>query len=107
MLDLLFASSGIEAEICRAAEPVEVFPGTLVPVASLPHLVALKILSRDDRTRPPDAADLRRLIEMAEDRDFNRALDACRLIEERQFNRTRDLARALTEAWDVFRQRVD
>lgn len=37
-------------------------PGLVVPVATLGHLVALKVLSRADRTRPRDAEDLRVLL---------------------------------------------
>ncbi|MFI5394887.1 MAG: nucleotidyl transferase AbiEii/AbiGii toxin family protein [Candidatus Binatia bacterium] len=50
--DLLFASSGIEAEVVAAAEPLEVFPGVVVPVAQIGHLVALKLLARDDHPSP-------------------------------------------------------
>lgn len=53
--DLLFASSGIEALVVAEAEPLEVLPGVTVPVARTGHLVALKLLSREDRTRPQDA----------------------------------------------------
>jgi len=53
VIDLLFASSGIEPEIVAAAEPLETLPGLEVPVARLSHLIALKVLARDDRTRPP------------------------------------------------------
>ena len=41
-IDLLFASSGIEAEITQSAELLEVFPNIIIPVASLSHLAALK-----------------------------------------------------------------
>lgn len=103
MLDLLFASSGIEAEICADAEPLQVFPSVCVPVARLHHLIALKVLARDDQTRPQDAADLRQLIASAEASDLEKADAAVRLIEERGFNRTRDLAKALGDAWGEFR----
>ena len=49
VVDLLFASSGIEPEIVAAADPLEVFPGVTLPVACRGHLIALKTLSRDDR----------------------------------------------------------
>ncbi len=103
MLDLLFASSGIEQEICAEAEPLEVFSGISVPVARIHHLIALKVLARDDQTRPQDAADLRQLIALAETSDLERANTAVRLIEERGFNRTRNLAEALANAWREFR----
>lgn len=59
MLDVLFASSGIESEVVGSAELLEVLPGLTVPVARIGHLIALKVLSRDDRDRHQDIADLR------------------------------------------------
>ncbi|MDZ7732581.1 MAG: nucleotidyl transferase AbiEii/AbiGii toxin family protein [Acidimicrobiia bacterium] len=58
IVDLLFASSGIEAEVAGDAERLEVLPGFVVPVARIGHLVAMKLLARDDRGRPADADDL-------------------------------------------------
>lgn len=46
-VDLLFDSSGIEAEIVAGAEPIAVFENLFVDVASLPGLLALKVLSVD------------------------------------------------------------
>lgn len=103
MLDLLFASSGIEPEICVEAELLEVFPGLTVPVAKIHHLIALKVLARDDRTRPQDVADLRSLITVAQTSDLDAAKQTVRLIEERGFNRSRDLAKALLAVWQEFR----
>jgi hypothetical protein len=103
MLDLLFASSGIEQEICADAELIEVFPHVVVPVARLHHLMALKALSRDDRTRPQDAADLRQLIMAAQPSDLEASCHAARLIEERGFNRLRNLSEAILAAWQEFR----
>lgn len=102
MLDLLFASSGIEAEICAEAELLEVFPGSFVPVARIHHLLALKVLSRDDQTRPQDAVDLRQLMSVAHASDLTGALDAVRLIQARGFHRSRDLVQALRDAWHAF-----
>jgi tRNA nucleotidyltransferase (CCA-adding enzyme) len=53
LIDVLFASSGIEAEIVSAARTTEVFPGVHVPVASRAHLMAMKLLARDDRPASP------------------------------------------------------
>jgi predicted nucleotidyltransferase len=58
VVDLLFASSGIETEIVSEAEPVELLPALTMGVARVGHLIALKILSRDDDTRPQDLIDL-------------------------------------------------
>ena len=103
MLDLLFASSGIEPEVCAEAELIEVFPSVSVPVARLHHLIVLKSLSRDDRSRPQDAADLRQLIMVAEPVDLEAACHAARLIEARGFNRSRNLTEAILTSWRDFR----
>jgi predicted nucleotidyltransferase len=103
LLDILFASSGIEAEICRDAEILHISRHLAVPVASVPHLIVLKILARDDRTRPQDALDLRQLISGADADDMALALDAARLIEARGYNRGRDLVSGLQVTWAEFR----
>lgn len=59
VIDLLFASSGIEPEVAQAAEFLEVIPDLRLPVATVGHLIALKVLARDDVARPQDLADLR------------------------------------------------
>lgn len=96
--DLLFASSGIESIVVAEAEPLEVFSGLVVPVARTGHLVALKLLSRDDRSRPQDAVDLRALRDVATEPELARAREAVRSIEQRGFARGRDLTAAL-ERW--------
>ncbi len=103
MLDLLFASSGIEKEICRDADPIEVFKNVTVPVATISHLIVLKVLARDDIARPQDAVDLRQLILAAHEEDFALACKSARLVEERGFHRERNLVAGLTEAWQAFR----
>lgn len=95
IVDLLFASSGIEPEVVSSAEPLEVLPGLTVPVAGLPELIALKLLSRDDSTRPQDAADLVALASLATAADFETARALVRLIEGRKYNRGRDLSTQL------------
>ena len=95
--DLLFASSGIEAEVVDQAEALEVLPGITLPVARTGHLIALKLLARDDRHRPQDADDLVALRRVADDAEVTRARAAVRLVQERGFDRGRDLPRALEE----------
>ncbi len=104
MLDLLFASSGIEAEICDSAERLQVFPDCVVPVARISHLIALKILARDDRLRPQDAVDLQQLLATAHESDLDAAHDAVCLIEKRGFNRSRNLVKALMNTRQEFGQ---
>lgn len=54
IVDLLFSSSGIEPEIVAAADMIYVAAGLRLPVAQVGHLLALKLLARDDE-RPATA----------------------------------------------------
>ena len=96
VLDLLFASSGIEPEIVEAAEALEILPGFHAPVIRLGHLLALKLLARS-ATRPQDQADLMALLERANPEEVRRATEALSLIVERGFNRKKDLAAEFEE----------
>jgi hypothetical protein len=96
VLDVLFASSGIEPEVAAAAEVLEILPGLRVPVASAGHLLALKLLSRDDRTRPQDRVDLGALLHVATPADLDEARHGVALIHARGFQRDRD---RLSEIW--------
>lgn len=91
VIDLLFASSGIEPEIVTAADDIELLPQLRVRVATTGHLIALKVLARDDVTRPQDVADLRALLRVASVIDITRARAALTLISERGYHRGRDL----------------
>lgn len=97
IVDLLFASSGIEADIVRDADLLEVLPQLTMPVARTGHLIALKLLSRNDIDRPQDVIDLRALVRAATDEELGRARDATRLIEARGYNRGRRLGSGLEE----------
>lgn len=93
-IDALFASSGIEPEIVGAAEVLEVLPGLVVPVATVGHLMAMKLLAEAD-ARPTDRADLLALADVATDDDLAAARRAVGLIVERGYARDRDLLSAL------------
>ena len=95
VLDVLFASSGIESEIVSVADALEVLPNLRIPVATTGHLIALKILARDDRTRPQDRTDLIALLAVAAAADIGQARTAIALIERRGFHRNKDLAAEL------------
>ena len=86
-VDLLFASSGVEAEIVAMADLLETFPGLFVPVARLGHLLALKVLAG----RPRDVDDCVALLERAGPADLRQARDTLDLIERRGFHRGKDL----------------
>ncbi len=98
VIDLLFASSGIESEIVAAADSTEVLPGLSAPVARLGHLIALKVLARDDRTRPQDRVDLAALLLRADPAALDEAREALMLVKRRGFQRGRDLLALLDAA---------
>ncbi len=68
LVDLLFASCGIEFEVVDRAEALIVL-GTKLKVASLGHLIAMKVLSVGV-DRDQDRIDLRRLIALASQSDL-------------------------------------
>ena len=100
--DLLFASSGVEPEVVNAAQPIEVVAGLTLPVARLGHLIALKVLARDDRTRPQDRVDLAALLQRADATTIEEARRALLLVTQRGFHRGRDLLPALQSAITEF-----
>jgi hypothetical protein len=91
VVDLLFASSCIEAEVVAAATAIEVFPEVTVPVARTGHLLAMKLLARDER-RPQDDLDLQVLLGVAKPDEVALATEAIDLIVKRGAHRDRDLA---------------
>jgi hypothetical protein len=86
-IDLLFANSGIEDEIVRRADRLEVLPDIYMPVASIGHLIALKALAG----RHQDLTDLGYLISAASEADLDEAKASAALIVERGFNRGQSL----------------
>ena len=103
VVDLLFASSGIEREVVERAESLEVFRGVQVPVACLADLIALKLLSRDDSKRPQDRLDLHALLTRATPEDLAIARADLKLITDRGFNRRKDLKATLETALAEFK----
>jgi hypothetical protein len=94
VVDLLFSSSGIEADICAAAERIEVAPGLTVPVGQAGHLVAMKLLSTEP-DRPQDEVDLRSLLAVLTRDERARARQAVLGIEAAGANRSRPLTEEL------------
>ena len=88
IVDLLFASSGIENEVVTSATRLEVLPQLSAPVATTGHLIALKTLAG----RNQDLTDLGSLIPAASTEDLDVAREAVRLIHARGFNREQDVA---------------
>ena len=66
-------------------------------MARIEHLIALKVLSRDDERRPQDLVDLRALLRAATPEDVTRAREALELIAKRGFHRGRELVSQLAE----------
>lgn len=97
VVDLLFTSSGIEPDICRDAEPVEIVPGLVVPVARAGHLVAMKLLAMEP-DRPQDRIDLHALLENLTVVERQRAQAAVARIEALGANRSKRLSEEL-ERW--------
>lgn len=93
-VDLLFASSGIEPEAVRDAQDVEIVAGLTVPVAQLPHLIAMKTLSVSER-RPKDLIDLQAMIETASEEELAQARELTKLIVTRGYHNDRDLTTEL------------
>ncbi|MCA0181241.1 MAG: nucleotidyl transferase AbiEii/AbiGii toxin family protein [Actinobacteria bacterium] len=91
LVDVLFASSGLEPEITREADQMQLVPGLTVPVARPAHLVVLKLLARDDSTPPHDRADLASLRPILTQSDKTEVRRLTRIIVERGFHRGRDL----------------
>lgn len=100
LIDLLFASSGVEPEIAQRANTVELVEGLAVPVARPADLFALKLLSVDTDDRPEDVVDLQRLAEHREELDRDEIADLLSLIEQRGYSRGRDLQGLLDEYLD-------
>jgi Nucleotidyl transferase AbiEii toxin, Type IV TA system len=101
LLDLLFATTGIEAEIVAASTPLEVVQGIVTNVAQVGHLIAMKLVARDDTYRPQDQLDLQALANVATATEWARAEAAIQLISERGYARGRDLSAAL-QKWRMW-----
>lgn len=91
IVDLLFASSGIEPEIAAAATELTVAPGLTVPVARTGHLIALKTLAG----RAHDLADLGQLLRFADSKEIEIARQAVLTMTERGYQRDKNLAAEL------------
>lgn len=90
VVDLLFASSGIEAEVVTEATVERVFPNVSLPVAKTGHLLAMKTLSRAP-ARMQDDVDLVGLLAVATEQDLETARRALTLISERGYARRKNL----------------
>ena len=101
IVDLLFNSCGIEKEIISTATEVEIIDSVHCKVASLPALIAMKILSSTNEDRLQDTVDLQYLIKEANEEQLTEAKDLIQLIEEREFNAGVDLE----TRYDMFKKK--
>ena len=97
VVDLLFASSGIEPELAHDADLLEVLPGVTLPVACVAHLIVLKLLARA-LARPQGEVDLVVLLDAADEEDLRIARRLAQLVVERGYHRGRDLVAELESA---------
>lgn len=102
LADILFASSGIESEVVEQAEELEIASGCSVPVARSGHLIAMKVLARNDRIRPQDRLDLSALLGVSDAHEMDLCRQAIGLIVDRKFHRGRPLADELEAALREF-----
>lgn len=91
LLDLLFASCGIEPEITADATLLTVGSHLSAPVARVGHLLAMKTLARDDSRRPQDRLDLAALLEVADHAERDLWRQSLQAMAERGYHRNRDL----------------
>lgn len=94
VVDLLFATSGLEEEAISRAETIEVDDDISVPVVRAEELLAMKILSMCER-REQDARDARWLLEVNPDIDLDAVRANLELIRTRGFDRGEHLAEKL------------
>jgi hypothetical protein len=85
LIDLLFASSGIEREIAETARLID-----NIPVAQVGVLLALKALSESER-RLQDRIDIQELAKIATLEDWRIAMSLAQLIKDRGYHRGRAL----------------
>lgn len=95
VVDLLFRFTGIEAEIARGASQALVIGGFLTRVASVGHLLAMKIQAG----RPKDLVDLESLLAVASKKDRQLALRAVKRIVALGNDEGRDLVDELERAF--------
>lgn len=94
-VDLLFASSGLEAEVVERARDVRLGVAGNVPVAQAEELLALKVLSMTEE-RLQDRSDAQHLLLHNPHLDMERVRQNLHLISARGFDRGQDLAAKLS-----------
>lgn len=96
-LDILVAACGVEKDIVASATTIEILPGLSLPVASLGHLIAMKVLSQNPFERLQDRVDLIALLKSATEQDRSRADHALRAMSKLELACGRDLVAELRD----------
>ena len=89
-VDLMFASSGIEAEIVDRATQIDFEGAGSVPVANAEELLAMKVLSMTD-ARLQDRIDAKHLLQFTPGLDISRVREHLARITDRGYAREQDL----------------
>ena len=87
IVDLMFASSGVEPEIVAASERMLIMQELVVPIVRAGHLFALKVLAG----RPKDLQDCQFRWRRMGPEDLQEARETLELINQRGFHRGKDL----------------
>lgn len=98
-VDILFSMTGIEHEVVTQAERLDLSTFS-PPVASVAHLLALKVLAGRRR----DLGDIYQLLTVAEKRDLHLARQALELISRRGFDEGKDIRIHFEEYLQRFRE---
>jgi predicted nucleotidyltransferase len=94
VVDLLAASSGIEAEVVARATSIVLGDIGELPVARAEELIAMKVLSMSDR-RPQDRVDAENLVRLCKGLDLDAVRANLAAITARGFHRDQDLTAKL------------
>ncbi|MEM6749679.1 MAG: hypothetical protein AAF612_04340 [Planctomycetota bacterium] len=96
LIDLLFATCGIEPEVVAAATPIELLSGVVLPTARIPHLIAMKLVSESEH-RLQDRIDLQHLCAAATEEDISEVAPLLDLISTRGFAGEKNLSELMQE----------
>jgi hypothetical protein len=84
IVDLFFASFGIEDEVLLSVSEEEIAEGILRPIVQAEDLIAIKLLAISNRNRPRDSEDILNLLEHAPAARLERIRELLRLMAERR-----------------------
>lgn len=84
IVDLFFASSGIEQEVVDAASNLEIVESIELPVVQPEDLIVLKLLAVANRSNLQDTQDVLNLLQTIEPARLERTRSLMRLVSERR-----------------------